>query len=179
MFTQKFFSALFISFFVAAFASAETEDCARNPSDTLSSIKKEGEATALSILYDSPDWNCIMEKVSAADPAWLRAIGPLVSFSDGAVSEELDVSLSEALVVSPERVFESVSVLSNYSRLKGVCGALPIDEAVGAKARALRLLNVRRQALSLSAKNVQWKKRSELCLRYIDNAIAKVKKYAK
>ena len=85
---------------------------ATSPDSMLSEIGDRGAPDVAIELYDSESWRVVMQKIEAGDRDWLLVALALFPGTDGAASEELSLTVSQALLTNPEAVLELFMTVS-------------------------------------------------------------------
>ena len=89
-------------------------------SDLESGIKSRGATVALRELWeDRSEWQWVLKQVSTARTGWIRVAGTLLAVADGGASEDLSISLAEALSRSPT---ETLAAIAQATAVEATCG---------------------------------------------------------
>jgi len=63
----------------------------------MAQVQQKGPSAALALLFESPQWEPILDGVAGGGEGWLRVAEALRPVSDAASAEDLDNAISEAL----------------------------------------------------------------------------------
>lgn len=142
----------------------------------LKRIKKDGAQRAISWAFErnetAPALDVTMNGISSANREWLKVAREIMPYTDGAVSEDLFISLGRALEKNPELVFEVVDNLAKEPFLQSACEATPYEEESIPK--VLTMLKKRQTALKAIASPKHQKVKLQ-CLQYVNNALKETK----
>jgi hypothetical protein len=114
------------------------------PSALLKEISRRGAKVVLSEIYDNEGaWKKATDGISGGAPGWLQVAVKLKPVSDAGASEELDISVAEALERAPKDV---LALLGDVFDAEGICGN---PESVGEDpAVAVRTISKRQKAVA-------------------------------
>ena len=84
----------------------------------LADLRQRHATSVVSSLLESPDaWNTVMKGVASADPDWFKVAHGLASGADAGAGVDLEMAVSEALLVAPERTLREFGYAMACSRL--------------------------------------------------------------
>ena len=112
-------------------------------------ITKNGaRATVASLAQDEAQWDRVLLQIATGKRPWLDVAAEFAPFTDGFMSETLEMAIQEALPRNPEAVLGLVA--SGTFSLRGACGMYGFGQIEDKRAISslLGLVELRQQAVS-------------------------------